>query len=97
MEKLKKAQYMEQFIGVEFPGHISGVTSFGIFVELENTVEGLIQYSSIVDDYYMYDADRMVAIGESTGKEYTLGQKVDVVVTHADGKIGIVDLNFVEE
>ena len=97
VEKIKKAEYMERFIGERFEGLISGVTSFGIFVELENTVEGLVSYNSMSDDYYVFDEDRLVARGENSHKEYSLGDRVEVEVYHVDKEKSIIDFIFVTE
>ncbi len=75
---LKKVEYMAQFIGDEFAGAISGVTAFGLFVELENGIEGLVHVSSMDDDYYRYDEDRYSLIGQRTGKVYRLGDAAAV-------------------
>ena len=95
VEKVKKAEYMERFIGERFEGIISGITSFGIFVELENTVEGLVNYNTMEDDYYNYDESRIVAVGERTKKEYNLGDRVYVEVVHADKEKGVIDFVLV--
>lgn len=77
---LKKVEYMKQFEGKYFPGVISGVTSFGLFVELDNSVEGLVHVSSMTDDYYIYVEKNLSLIGEHTKKIYHLGQKVKVQI-----------------
>lgn len=78
---LKAVEYMAQFVGEEFEGTINGVTSFGIFVELENGVEGLVRVSSMEDDYYLYVEEQYALIGEHTRKTYRLGDMVKVVLT----------------
>jgi ribonuclease R len=83
---LKKVEYMKQFEGEVFPGIISGVTNFGIFIELENTVEGLLRLHSIVDDYYVYHDKRHVLVGERTGKTYKIGDSIDVLIARVDLK-----------
>lgn len=83
-DKLKKVQYMEQFIGQEFEGVISGVTSWGFYVELPNTVEGLVHISELRDDYYVFLEERYELCGEMTGKTYKLGQTIRVQVTDCD-------------
>ncbi len=75
---LKKAEYMEGKEGNEYSGTISGVTSFGLFVELENTVEGLVHVTQMTDDYYVFDERRYSLIGEHSGKVYRLGDRVEV-------------------
>ena len=80
IDDLKKAEYMLDRIGEEYDGIISGVTDFGIFVELPNTVEGLIKISSLGDDYYAYDEKNYALIGSRTGKRYALGDAVRIKV-----------------
>ena len=96
-DKLKKAQYMEERIGETFEGVISGVTSYGIYVELENSCEGLVRAASITDDFYVFDEVNYRLIGERHKKEYTLGQKVNIVVHDADRLTGTVDFLLAEE
>ncbi len=76
VEDLKKAEYMSYRIGQEYLGIVSGVTSFGIFIELENTVEGLVRITDLTDDYYIHDKDHFQLIGEQTKKVYALGQEL---------------------
>lgn len=78
VDDMKKAEYMERFIGRDFTGVISGVTKFGFFVELDNTVEGLVHISTLHDDYYHYDEHSYCLIGERTGRKYRMGQTVAV-------------------
>ena len=78
--ELKMAEYMSMFIGEEFEGTISGVTAFGMFVELENGVEGLVHISSLIDDYYEFHADRYALVGEHKKTIYRLGDKVSIEV-----------------
>ncbi len=84
VEKLKKAEYMSRHLKESYEGLISGVTAGGLFVELENTVEGFVPISSLYDDYYIYDQAGYRMYGEDFGKEYKLGQKVKVTVLQAD-------------
>lgn len=95
VEKVKKAEYMEKFVGEEYDGIISGVTSFGIFVELENTVEGLVSYNTMEDDYYIYDEQRLVAIGERTKKEFNLGDRVRIQVANVNKEKSEIDFVLV--
>ncbi len=90
-DKLKKAQFMQRHIGDVFTGVISGVTNWGIYVELPNTVEGLVHISKIEGDYYYYNEDRYELVGESTGKRYVLGQTIDVRVNSVDITLRAVD------
>ena len=90
-EDIKKAEYMESKIGEEYEGIISSITSFGMFVELENTIEGLVRLADINDDYYIYDDVNKQLIGKETGKIYKLGQKVKIKVANADKQTRKID------
>ena len=81
---LKKTQYMVPFIGEVFEGTISSITSFGMFVELENGIDGLVHMSMMTDDYYFYDEEHFVLVGKRTGKIYRLGETVTVTLVKAD-------------
>ncbi|HHT57797.1 ribonuclease R [Herbinix luporum] len=96
VEKMKKVEYMMDHIGETFEGVISGVTSWGIYVELPNTVEGMVRVSEMDDDYYVYDGERYQMVGEHTKKTYKLGQKVKVRVINADKLIRTIDFELVE-
>lgn len=80
---LKMVEYMEQFIGETFSGFISGVTAFGIFVEIENGVEGLIHISHMSDDYYQYFEKQWKLVGQRTGREFRLGDPIEVRLVKA--------------
>lgn len=82
--KMKKAEFMEDKIGQTFEGVVSGVTGWGIYVELPNTVEGLVHYSRIPGDRYYFDEARYELVGDRTGRSFSLGQKVQVVVVDVD-------------
>lgn len=84
VDDLKKAEYMSERIGQEYEGIISSVTNFGMFVELDNTIEGLVHISTITDDYYMYDEKHLTLVGERTKKTYRLGDEVSIKVTKVD-------------
>ena len=96
-EKLKKAEYMEDKIGKEYDGVISSVTSFGIFVELPNTVEGLIRFEDIDGDYYDYDENRKILIARNSNNTFKLGDKVKIKVKYASKAKKIVDFTFVKK
>ena len=87
---LKVAEYMEQFIGESFEGVISGVTSFGFFVELPNTVEGLVKYESL-PEYYEFDRDGMTATGRRSGHMFEIGDTVKVIVHSVDRQLHKVE------
>lgn len=93
---LKKAEYMAQFIGDEFEGIISGVTSFGVFVELPNGIEGLVHVSSMDDDYYQFIEEQYSLLGERTKKVYRLGEPVKVVVTKVNVEEKSIDFRFAD-
>jgi ribonuclease R len=95
--KLKKAQFMENHIGSEYQGMISGITGWGIFVELENTVEGLVHVSKLPGDFYNYIEETCEMVGEMTGRSYKLGMPVKVRVAAADRLTRTVDCDLVEE
>lgn len=94
-DKLKKTEYMEKHIGERFEGVISGITSWGIYVELPNTVEGLIHVSSLMGDYFYYDEANYEMVGKDTGKKYKLGERIAVIVNGTDRFARTVD--FVED
>ena len=96
-EKLKKVEYMQKHIGETFEGVISGMITWGIYVELPNTVEGLVRVTSLKDDYYFYDEEKYQMVGEHTNKVYNLGEKVKVVVVTADKVLRTIDFEFPEE
>ena len=81
--EMKEIEYMTRFIGETFPGIISGVTAFGIFVELENGVEGLVHVSRMANDYYYYVEEEYALVGERTKTAYRLGDEVEVVLIRA--------------
>lgn len=95
-EDLKKAEYMESKIGEESEGIVSSITSFGMFVELENTVEGLIRFTDLGDEYFTYDEDRKRLIGERTNKIYKIGDKVKIRVKSANKILRQIDFEIVE-
>lgn len=96
-EKLKKAEYMLEHLGEVYEGVVSGITQWGIYVELENTVEGLIHVAKIPGDYYYYNESTYEMVGEATGKTYKLGMKVKVMATDADTFTKTIDFAFAEE
>ena len=95
--KLKKVEYMEEHIGEEFDGVVSGVMEWGIFVELPNTVEGLVRVADMEDDFYHFIEESYEMVGERTGKSYKLGQKVRVCVEGTDRIMRTIDFSLVEE
>lgn len=97
VEKMKKAEYMKQFIGKKFEGIISSITTWGMYVELPNTVEGMIKVTSLRDDYYYYDEEKYMMIGEHTKKAYKLGEKIEVVVSGVDKLTRTIDFELPTE
>lgn len=96
-DKLKKAEYMEEHIGESFEGVISGITQWGIYVELPNTVEGLIHVSTLSGDFFYYDEETYEMVGRDTGKTYKLGQRITIQVKGVDRMSGTVDFMIPEE
>ena len=94
-EKIKKAEFMKSKIGQEYDGVISGITSFGIFVELDNTVEGLVRFENIGDEYYIYDDERKTLKGEKSNKVYKIGDKVKIEVLSADKLTRKIDFKLI--
>lgn len=96
-DQLKKVQFMADKVGQIFDGIISGVTSWGMYVELENTVEGLVHVTAMDDDYYIYDEQNLLFTGEHSKKEYRLGQKVKVQLMKTNLEEKTIDFNLIEE
>ncbi|AJD92002.1 ribonuclease R [Jeotgalibacillus malaysiensis] len=94
-DELKKAEYMMDKIGEEFDGVISSVTNFGIFVELSNTIEGLVHVSYMTDDYYRFDERHMAMIGERTGNVYRIGDEIAIRVVNVNKDERAIDFEIV--
>ena len=92
---IKMAEYMESHIGEEYDGIISSITSFGIFVELENTVEGMIRFDKLGDEYFIYDEDHKTLLGEKTKTMYHIGDKIRIRVIRADKNSRQIDFEKV--
>lgn len=97
VDKMKKAEYMMDHIGEVYDGIISGVQEFGFFVELENTIEGLVKAESIKGDYYVFDNDLMALIGKKSKKKYSFGDKVKVKVIRADKDRSEIDFEIYDD
>ena len=95
-EDLKKAEFMESKIGEEYEGIVSSITQFGMFVELKNTVEGLIRFENLGNEYFIYDEDRKRLIGEKTNKVYKIGDKVKIRVISANKMLRQVDFEVAQ-
>lgn len=97
VDDLKKAEYMKERIGEEFEGIISSVTNFGFFVELPNTIEGLVHISNLDDDYYVYDERHLTLMGERTKKIYRLGESIRIKVARVEIDTHDIYFDIVEE
>ena len=97
LEKMKKAEYMLNHVGEIFDGVISGVTNFGIYVELPNTVEGMVRLDSIKDDYYEYEEGKYRVIGRLSRREYKLGDAVQIEVIGASPETRQIDFVLFDE
>ena len=95
-DALKKAQYMSDKIGEEFIGMVSSITNFGIFVELPNTVEGLVHISNMTDDYYRFEDRMMTMIGERTGRQFRIGDEVKIRVSNVNIEESAIDFEIVD-
>jgi ribonuclease R len=91
VDKLKMVQYMKEFIGQTFQGSISSITGWGMYVELENTVEGLVHVSTLYDDHYEFIEENLTLVGERTGRIFKLGQPVTVVLDSVDEQARTID------
>lgn len=96
VDKLKKVQYMSERIGQIYDGVISSITSWGMYVELPNTVEGMIHVTALEDDYYYYDEESYMMIGKDTGREFKLGQQVKIKVVATDPFLRTIDFKLYE-
>ena len=88
---MKKVQYMAQYVGESFEGHVSSITAFGLFIELNNGVDGLVPYNLMDDDHYVFDEPHYMAYGRRSGKEYHLGKPVTVTLIKADTELRQID------
>ena len=95
VKNVKKSEYMENFIGREFDGVISSLTNFGIFVQLENTVEGLVRFETMKDDYYTFIEESYMVMGRITKKVYKLGDEVKIIVSSVNKMLGKIDFEFI--
>ncbi len=96
-DDIKMCEYMMDYVGEEFEGMISSVTSFGVFTELENTIEGLTRMNLLDDDYYYYDEENIQLVGERSGNTYRIGDKVVVRVERVDVDVREIDFYIVEK
>ena len=96
-EDIKKAEYMQDKIGEVYDGIVSGITAFGMFVELENTVEGLIRFEDMGDEYFIYDDERKTLMGERSKRVFKIGDEVTIIVIGADKQSRKIDFALVEK
>lgn len=96
-EDVKKAEYMKDKIGNEYNGIISSITSFGMFVELENTVEGLVRFENLGDEYFIYNEDKKILVGERSNKVYRIGQQVKIRVIEANKELRRISFEIINE
>lgn len=96
-DKLKKVEYMEERIGEIYEGVISGITQWGIYVELSNTVEGLLHVATLPGDYFYYDENTYEMVGQSTGKTYKLGERIRVQVKDVDRFMRTINFALADE
>lgn len=97
VEKMKKVEYMKQFVGETFEGVISGITTWGLYVELPNTIEGMIRVTTLEGDYFYFDEEHYTMVGEHTKKTYKLGEKVKILVTGVDKLMRTIDFEIAPE
>jgi ribonuclease R len=98
VEAWLKCQYMEDKVGEQYPGVITGVTSFGAFVQIsELQIDGLVHVTSLASDYYQFDAASQALVGERTGKRYRLGDQLDIIVAKVDLETKRIDFHLVDE
>ena len=97
VDSMKMAEYMEEHIGEEYDGVISSIMSFGMFIQLDNLIEGLVHISELKGDYYIYNDTTKTLKGQRKGKEYKMGEKVRIVVTNASKENSTIDFNLVEK
>lgn len=96
-DEMKKAEYMSTKIGEKFEGVVTSVTNFGLFVQLPNSVEGLVHISNLNDDYYEFNERELLLIGQRTGNVFRIGQTIEIIVTKADKETYEIDFELVED
>ena len=97
LEKMKKCEYAEEHLGEEAEGIISGITNYGMYVELPNTVEGMVRLADITDDYYRFDEENYRLVGERSYREFQLGQTVKIMIHRVDKLLKTIDFLLVSE
>ena len=94
IERLYMAEYMSQYIGHTFDGYISNITSFGVYVQLDNLIEGMVRVDTMHNDWFEFDPDRLTLFGKHTGQNYHLGMRVNVTLVNASNITGLIDFIF---
>lgn len=94
IEKLYMADYISQYIGHSFDGYISNITNFGVYVQLDNMIEGMVRLDTMQNDWFEYDPQRMTLFGKHTGQNYHLGMRVNVTLVNASNTTGLIDFIF---
>lgn len=95
LQEIKKAEYMNEKLGTVYEGRISSITNFGFFVQLDNTIEGLVPAEKMKDDYYLFDEENHIMKGKNNGKVYSIGQKVKVEVVFCDVEKQYIDFKLI--
>ena len=96
IDAMKKCEFMLPHLGETFTGTVSGLTNFGIFVELPNTVEGMISLKDLKDDHYTFDESKYQVIGDNSKKVFTFGQVVKVQLVRCNPEMRIIDFDLVK-
>ena len=91
---LKKAEYMEEYVGQEFDGVVASVVKFGMFIELPNTIEGLVHITTL-PEFYNYNERTLTLQGEKSGKVFRVGQQIKIKLTRADKETGDIDFEYI--
>ena len=94
VEKMKKAEFMVDHVGEEYTGVVASVTRFGMFIELENTIEGLVHISTLKGDYFAFHERMLALVGERTGLVFKIGQPIKIKVVKADKITGDIDFAY---
>lgn len=88
---MKKAEYMQDHVGEEYTGMISGITNYGMYIQLPNLIEGMVRLDDLTDDYYTFDESTLRLIGKKNKKGYRLGDVVPIIVKAARKEVGEID------
>lgn len=97
IEKLYMAEYISQYIGHTFDGYISNITNFGVYVQLDNMIEGMVRLDTMKNDWFEFNPDRITLFGKHTGQNYHLGMPVNVTLVNASPTTGLIDFIFTPE